>query len=181
MMRRVLFMLPIVIFTALVAFCAWRLILIARGDTPDLIPSVITDHPAPAFDLPSLLADQTGLKTSDLKGHVTLINFFASWCVPCRAEHPLLIGLKGKGAVLAGMAYKTKPDEAKAWLTEMGDPYDVIATDYDGRTAIDFGVYGVPETYLIDKKGIIRFKQTGPLTSEVIRDRLLPMIGELNQ
>lgn len=181
MMRRLLFLLPIFVFSALVGFLALRLVLIERGNTPDLVPSVMINQPAPAFNLPPLLADKPGLKSANLEGHVTIINFFASWCVPCRAEHPLLAALKGKGATLAGIAYKNKSADATAWLEEMGDPYDALAADADGRTAIDFGLYGVPETYLVDKKGIVRFKQIGPLTPEVIRDRLLPLLQELRK
>jgi DsbE subfamily thiol:disulfide oxidoreductase len=180
-MRRLLFLLPVAVFAALIGFFAYRLVLIGRGATPDLIPSALIGKPAPQFDLPPLLADKPGLKTADLAGKVTVINIFASWCVPCRAEHPLLAELKGKGAMLAGIAYKNKPEDAKAWLGEMGDPYDALAADAEGRTAIDFGVYGVPESYLVDKQGIIRFKQTGPLTPEAIRDKLLPLIRELKE
>jgi len=180
-MRRLLFLLPIILFALLISFLGWRLILIARGDTPDLVPSVMINKPAPEFDLPSLLADKPGLSSKNLQGKVTVINFFASWCVPCRAEHPLLAALKNKGVVLAGIAYKNKRVEAVEWLSKMGDPYNRIALDAEGRTAIDFGVYGVPETYVVDKQGIIRFKQTGPLTPEIVADELLPLLKELNQ
>jgi len=181
MMRRLLFLLPIVAFAALAGFLALRLILMDRGNTPDLIPSVLINKPAPIFDLPPLLADQPGFSSKNLKGQVTIINFFASWCIPCRAEHPLLMRLKGHGAELVGIAYKNKSDDAKKWLDEMGDPYDALAADEPGRTAIDFGLYGVPETYVIDKRSIIRFKQTGPLTPEVIAHDLLPLLKKLDQ
>jgi len=181
MTRRLLFLLPIVVFSALVGFCALRLILVAHGHTPDLIPSVLVNHPAPAFDLPPLLADTPGLRTDDLKGKVTILNFFASTCVPCRAEHPLLAGLKGDGVTLAGIPYKNRSTDAASWLENAGDPYDAIGVDADSRTAIDFGVYGVPETYVIDRRGTIRFKQTGPLTPELIRQRLEPLIKELKK
>jgi DsbE subfamily thiol:disulfide oxidoreductase len=181
MMHRLLFLLPIVAFAALAGFLAMRLVLMDRGNTPDLVPSALINKPAPIFDLPPLLADKPGFSSKNFKDQVTIINFFASWCVPCRAEHPLLMQLKDQGAELVGIAYKNKPEDAKAWLGEMGDPYDTLAADIEGRTAINFGLYGVPETYVIDKKGIIRFKQTGPLTPEVIHEQILPLLKELNK
>jgi DsbE subfamily thiol:disulfide oxidoreductase len=181
MTRRFLYIVPVAVFIALLGFLGWRLVLMNRGDTPDVIPSALIGKPAPEFHLPPLMYGKPGLKTADLEGHVTLVNFFATWCVPCRAEHPLLESLRGKGARLAGIAYKNEPQEVKAWLIEMGDPYDALAADRDGGTAINFGLYGVPETYVIDKRGIVRFKQTGPLTPEIIRGRILPLIRELNR
>jgi DsbE subfamily thiol:disulfide oxidoreductase len=178
---RPLFLLPIAVFALLIGLFAGRLILIEHGDAPDLVPSAMIDRPAPDFDLPPVLTNAPHFKSGDFKGKVTLVNFFASWCVPCRAEHPLLAAIEGKGALLVGMAYKDKPENLRPWLKDMGDPYDVLVSDSDGRTAIDFGVYGVPETYLIDKSGIIRFKQTGPLTPEIIQRKLLPLIRELNR
>jgi DsbE subfamily thiol:disulfide oxidoreductase len=180
-MKRILYLLPIVVFSALIGFLGWRLVLIGRGYAPELVPSALIGKPAPNFNLPPLLATEPGLKSADLKGHVTIINFFASWCVPCRAEHPLLHELRGEGAVLAGIAYKNKAEDAEAWLNEMGDPYDAVAADARGRTSIDFGLYGVPETYVIDQKGVIRFKQVGPLTPEIIQNRVIPLLKELNK
>jgi DsbE subfamily thiol:disulfide oxidoreductase len=178
---RILFLIPIVIFSALIGFFAFRLILIERGDTPDKIPSVMIGKPAPTFDLPALLPPKPGLKTDDLQGKVTLINFFMPGCAPCRAEHPLLMEMAGHDARLAGINFKSKPADAEAWLQKVGNPYDAIGSDEGNKTAIDFGVYGVPETYLIDKHGIIRFKQIGPLTPDIVRDKLLPMMKELNR
>jgi DsbE subfamily thiol:disulfide oxidoreductase len=174
-MPRLLYLLPIAVFALLVGLFAGRLILITHGEAPELVPSAMIGKPAPVFDL------HPGFKTSDLIGKVTLINFFASWCVPCRAEQPLLAALAGKGAILAGIDYKDRSEALDAWLKESGNPYDILAHDRNGRTAIDFGVYGVPETYLVDKKGIIRFKVTGPLTPEIIQKELLPLIHELNR
>jgi len=181
MMRNKLHLLPIIIFLVLTGFFAWRLILIEQGNMPKDIPSVLINKPAPEFEMPPLLKHKGGLKTADLKGEVTLVNFFASWCAGCRIEHPLLAGLSGKGAVLAGINYKDDPADGREWLKKRGDPYDVAAVDRLGRVGIDFGVYGIPESYLIDKQGVIRYKQTGPLTPEDIRGRILPLIRELNQ
>jgi DsbE subfamily thiol:disulfide oxidoreductase len=173
--------LPAFAFLALIGVFFWRLHQAENGETPNLIPSVLIDKPAPAFDLPPLDPGRPGLKTADLKGHVTLVNFFASWCVPCRAEHPLLGRAAKSGLILVGINYKDKPENAQSFLTELGNPYARVASDAAGRTAIDFGVYGVPESYLIDKNGVIRFKQTGPLTEEVLQKEILPLAARLQR
>ena len=173
--------LPLGFFIILVGFFVFRLSLIEKGNMPKDIPSVMLGKPAPEFNLPPLLANKAGLKTADLKGKVTLVNFFASWCVDCLVEHRYLADLSGKGAVLAGIDYKDTPANGQAWLKKNGNPYNVIAIDNDGHTGIDFGVYGVPETYLIDKQGIIRYKQTGAVTPQIITEKLLPLIKELNK
>ena len=173
--------LPVLIFLVLAGFFGYRLVMIGNGDSPSAIPSVMIDKPAPQFDLPPLYDGKAGLSSAGLQGKVTLVNFFASWCIPCRAEHPLLAGLTGKGFVLVGVNYKDKPEDAKAWLDRLGNPYDVLVADRQGQTGIDFGVYGVPESYLIDKQGRIRFKQTGPFTPETIEKDLLPRVAELNK
>lgn len=179
-MRRWPVLLPVAVFLVLVGFFAWRLVLMNRGDMPNMIPSVMIDKPAPAFDLPPLGLDKAGLKTADLQGQVTLVNFFASWCVPCRVEHPLLTQIAQK-VRLVGIVYKDKPEDARAWLARLGNPYDRLAQDREGRAGIDFGVYGVPESYLIDKQGRIRYKQVGPFTPEDIQGKLLPLLAELNK
>jgi cytochrome c-type biogenesis protein CcmF len=176
-----MFLVPIAVFLILVGFLIYRLALVGEGDTPNLIASVLIGKEAPAFDLPPLLNEKPGLSAADLRGKVTLVNFFASWCVPCRAEHSILSTLSKDGIVLAGINYKDRPEDARAWLANLGDPYTVIAADRAGRTGIDFGVYGVPESYLIDKDGVIRFKQTGPLTPEIIRKQLIPLVEKLTK
>jgi len=176
-----MYILPLLGFAVLAGFFIYRLRLADEGITPNLIPSVLIDKPAPAFDLPPLFTGQAGFKTADLRGKVTLINFFASWCVPCRAEHPMLPQITRAGIVLVGINYKDRPEDAKAWLAELGSPYDAVAADANGRTGIDFGVYGVPEAYLIDKQGVIRFKQTGPLTPEIITNQLIPLAEKLSK
>jgi len=173
--------LPVVIFVALAGAFGIRLLMIDKGHAPSDIPSVMVDKPAPQFDLPPLYEDKPGFKTADFQGKVTLVNFFASWCVPCRAEHQYLSSITGKGFVLMGVNYKDKPEDAKAWLARLGNPYDVLVADRNGDTGIDFGVYGVPESYLIDKQGRIRFKQTGPFTPETIEKELMPRVAELNK
>jgi DsbE subfamily thiol:disulfide oxidoreductase len=181
MLRRLLSFIPVVLFIALVTALAWRLVLIDEGNTPNQIPSVMINRAAPDFTLPSLFVAKQNVTSKILKGKVTLVNVFASWCVPCRAEHPLLSVIKKSGIQIIGIDYKDKPEEARALLDNMGNPYDTIGADTNGRTAIDFGTYGVPESYLIDRQGVIRFKQAGPLTPDIIRDNLLPMIRGLQQ
>jgi DsbE subfamily thiol:disulfide oxidoreductase len=172
--------LPLIIFIALAGFFVLRLNLIEHGNMPKDIPSVMIGKPVPEFNLPPLLKNK-GLTTAGLKGKVTIVNFFASWCIDCLAEHRYLAGLSGKGAALVGVDYKDADKEGQAWLKKNGNPYNTVVADHDGRTAIDFGVYGVPETYLIDKHGIIRYKQTGPVTPDIIAEKLLPLIKELNK
>lgn len=177
-MRRLLYLLPVVLFIVLAGYFALAL---KPGRDPTLLPSALIDKPAPNFDL-AALDGGTGLARDALKGQVVLVNFFASWCVPCRAEHPLLMRLAEVEHVpLYGIAYKDKPEAIKRFLTQLGDPYRRIGLDSSGRTGIDFGVYGVPETYLIDKSGHIRFRYVGPLTEEALEHELLPRLKELGK
>jgi len=169
---------PLAGFVVLVGFLLARLYLVEEGFAPNFIPSVMIDRAAPSFDLEPLVAGQPGLSSASLKGHLTLVNFFASWCGPCREEHPVLSQLP-KSVDLVGISYKDRPEDARAWLSELGNPYKTIGIDLHGQTGLNFGVYGVPETYLIDKNGVIRFKQTGPLTPAVIKRELLPVIAGL--
>ncbi len=173
--------LPLLVFLALAGIFYWRIVLIDRGDMPNDIPSVMINKPAPVFKLPALFKGEADFTSAALKGHVTLLNFFASWCVDCRIEHPFLTGLKGHGAVLVGVDYEDKNADGEAWLEKHGNPYDRVVTDARGRTAINFGLYGVPETYIIDKQGVIRYKQTGPMTPDVIRKTILPVIARLEK
>lgn len=180
-MRRLLFLLPLIAFIALAGWFAVRLGQIERGDTPDKLPSVMIDQPVPAFDLPALSAAKPGVASADLGGQVQLVNFFASWCAPCREEHPILMALAGQGVVIRGIDYKDQPSAALGLLAREGDPYAAIGTDEQGRTAIDFGVYGVPETYVIDRQGRIRYRQVGPITPRDLNERILPLIRELSK
>ena len=169
------YVIPLLIFVVLAVFLALGLNLNPRD-----IPSPLIDKPAPAFSLPVLSQPERNLSEQDLKGQVWLLNVWASWCVSCRSEHPVLNKMaKLHAAPLVGLNYKDEPEAAKQWLAQLGNPYSVSIIDTEGRTGIDYGVYGVPETFVIDKHGIIRHKHTGPVTSEVVEKELLPMINQL--
>jgi cytochrome c biogenesis protein CcmG/thiol:disulfide interchange protein DsbE len=173
-LRRLLFLVPLALFAVLAGYFTLGL-----SRDPSVLPSALIDKPAPEFSLPAL-GEGPGLAKADLAGRVTLVNFFASWCAPCRVEHPLLMRLKQEGRVaLYGIDYKDRPDEASRLLAQLGDPYGRIGVDRDGRTAIDFGVYGVPETYVIDMDGRIRYRQVGPITREDYERRILPLLRQL--
>ncbi len=176
--RRVLFILPVLLFALLAGYFALAL----RPDRdPRVLPSAMIDKPAPEFTLAGL-AGAPGLDSAALGGRVVLVNFFASWCIPCRAEHPLLMHLADETKTpLYGIAYKDKPEDAQHFLQQLGDPYARIGLDEAGRTGIDFGVYGVPETYVVDKAGRIRLRHVGPLTAEALAKEVLPLIQELNR
>ena len=169
--------LPIAVFAALALMLAWAL-----NRDPSRIPSALIGQPVPHFALPPVKSRTLGLSSADLMGEVSLVNVFASWCVECRAEHPLLLQLKADGVVpIHGLNYKDAPDEAARWLNAFGDPYTRTGADRDGRVAIDWGVYGVPETFVITKDGRIAYKQIGPLSSETFENTVLPLIRRLRQ
>lgn len=150
------------------------------GRDPTLVPSVLIDQPAPAFSLPPLHESAASLSNADFEGQVTLVNIFASWCVPCRAEHPLWMKLAEEGSVrMVGINYKDQPAAAKQWLDELGDPYTLIGADRTGRFGIDWGVYGVPETFLVDREGRIRYKHVGPVSPALWEKELLPALQAL--
>lgn len=147
---------------------------------PKEIPSPLIDKPAPDFSVATLFDESQTIGTQDLRGQVWLLNVWASWCVACRQEHPLLNDLATQNLLpLIGLNYKDKRKDAKQWLNELGDPYTVIAHDKKGSVGLDFGVYGVPESFLIDKKGQIRYKQIGPFTRKSIEEKLVPMVKQL--
>src|SRR6185295_20107971 len=177
---RALLIVPLVFFGALAAIFLARLV---QGGDPGTVPSVLIGHPAPAFALPPLDGmNVPGLARADLDGRVTLVNVFASWCVPCREEHPALTALaKDKRVRIVGIDYKDTPDNARRFLTELGNPYAAIGVDQRGRSTIDWGVYGVPETFLVGADGIIREKIVGPLTAEAVTERLLPAVEKALQ
>jgi cytochrome c biogenesis protein CcmG/thiol:disulfide interchange protein DsbE len=171
------FLLPLVIFIVLVAFL-W----VGLGRDPREVPSPLIDKPAPAFTLPRLHQTDKSFSPADMRGQVWLLNVWASWCVSCREEHPVLVELAKTHAVpIVGLNYKDQNPDALRWLAQFGDPYTLSVTDADGRVGIDYGVYGVPETYVIDKAGIIRMKHIGPVTPEVLQQKILPKVKELAQ
>jgi len=166
---------PLIIFAVLVIFLAIGLTL-----NPREVPSPLIGKPAPEFELPLLKRDGT-FSNKDLLGQVTLINVWASWCFACRQEHEVVKYLSRKGLRVVGLNYKDEADDAKNWLAKLGDPYQAIAADRDGRIAIDWGVYGAPETFLIDKAGIIRHKVIGPLTDEEKYKALMDVYQQLEK
>lgn len=172
-MKRAL--IPLAVFGVLVAFLALGL----RGN-PRELPSALIDRPAPAFRVATLASPEQAMGTADLRGQVWVLNVWASWCTACRLEHPLLVDFARGGAVpVYGLNYKDKRDDARKWLANFGDPYQQSFFDADGRVGMDFGVYGVPETYVIDRQGVVRFKHTGALTPEVLQQQILPLVRRL--
>jgi len=172
------FMLPLVGFIFLLALLAVGLRL-----NPHEVPSPLIGKPAPEFRLATLHDPGREFSPQDMLGQVWLFNVWASWCVSCREEHPHFVEYaKRPDAVpLVGLNYKDKPDDGLRWLARFGDPYVLSAVDLDGRVGINYGVYGVPETYLIDKQGVIRFKQIGPVNPDVLANKILPLIEELKR
>jgi cytochrome c biogenesis protein CcmG/thiol:disulfide interchange protein DsbE len=171
------FAVPLAIFVLLVGFL-WA----GLSRDPREVPSPLIGKPAPAFALATLHDPGKSLGTADMKGQVWLLNVWASWCVSCRVEHPLLMQLaQAKAVPVIGLAYKDNPEDGRAWLAENGNPYSVSIVDRDGRVGIDFGVYGVPETFVVDKQGIIRYKQIGPVTAEALETKILPIVRELQK
>ncbi len=171
------YLIPLVLFLVLVVFLA-----IGLGRDPREVPSPLINKAAPTFRLPQLKDPAKTFSAEDLRGKVWVLNVWASWCVSCRDEHPLLIDYAKSGVVpIYGLNWKDKREDALSWLDELGDPYVLSASDLDGRIAIDYGVYGAPETYLIDKSGVIRYKQIGPVTEDVWRDKFLPLVQQLNR
>ncbi len=147
---------------------------------PARIPSPLIGKAAPNFQLPTLFNPQQITLDSDLKNHITLLNVWASWCATCAEEHELLLKIaKNKSFVLYGLNYKDDPDTAKKWLLDKGNPYQLIALDREGQAAIDWGVYGTPETFVIDKHGMIRYKQIGPITADDWQNTFLPLLAKL--
>ncbi|HLW11680.1 MAG TPA: DsbE family thiol:disulfide interchange protein [Casimicrobiaceae bacterium] len=169
--------LPLAIFVVVLVF-----LFVGLFHDPREVPSPLIGKPAPSFSLTELHRPDHKLTTADMRGQVWMLNVWASWCVSCRVEHPLLVDLAKQNIVpVIGLAYKDKPADGLAWLASNGDPYKLSIVDQDGRVGIDFGVYGVPETFVIDKMGIIRYKQIGPLTAEALKQTILPLVRELQQ
>lgn len=171
------YLLPLLVFVLLAGFLA-----VGLKRDPREVPSPLIDKPAPAFSLPQLDAPGQQVSPKDLLGQVWLLNVWASWCVACRQEHPLLVEVSKAGQVkLFGLNYKDKREDALGWLQQFGNPYLKSMSDTEGLVGIDYGVYGVPETFVIDKQGVIRYKQIGPVTPEALRDTLLPLVAKLEK
>lgn len=169
------YLIPLGLFLVLVVFLA-----IGLTREPNKLPSALLNKPAPAFRLPQLEDRTKTFAAEDMRGKVWLMNVWASWCIACRDEHPYLSGY-AKTVPIIGLNYKDKPEDALSWLAELGDPYVLSAADLDGRVAIDYGVYGAPETYVIDKNGTIRLKHVGPVMPDVWSEKILPLVQELNR
>ena len=171
-----IFVLPAALFALLAAG-----FYVGLGIDSNVLPSPLIDQPAPEFALPPLAGSEHGFSSDDLKGHVSLVNTFASWCAPCRGEHRVLNALaRSKRVAIYGINYKDKEEAALAWLAELGNPYTRIGAD-DGRVGIDWGVYGVPETFLVDRLGRIRYKHVGPLTPADVEQTILPLVARLER
>lgn len=173
------FILPVVLFAAVAALLYKGLFL-----NPSEVPSALIGKPVPEFTLPPLPLPESesrpGLSSADLNGAPSLVNVFASWCIPCKAEHPLLNRLAGsKTVAIYGISYKDRSEDAIAWLRELGNPYARIGADTDGRVSIDWGVYGVPESFIVDAQGIIRYRHVGPITARDLEETILPLIKSL--
>jgi cytochrome c biogenesis protein CcmG, thiol:disulfide interchange protein DsbE len=174
-MKSLRFLIPLALFVALAWFLYAGLSL-----NPREVPSPLIGKPAPAFALPRLDDPTQTVKREDLLGKVWVMNVWASWCAPCREEHPLVIALaKQRKVPVIGLNYKDRPGDARNWLERLGNPYAATLIDFDGKVGIDFGVYGVPETFVIDAHGLVRFKHVGALTPQVISQKLEPLLKEL--
>lgn len=171
------YLLPLAAFVVLVAFLA-----IGLNRNPRDIPSPLAGKPAPDFTLPLLSDPAKSFSPAEMKGKVWLLNVWASWCVSCRQEHPVLVSFAKQGNVpIVGLNYKDQVADGKKWLVDFGDPYLLSAVDADGRVGINYGVYGVPETYVIDKQGLIQLKHTGPITADSLKMQILPLVAELSK
>jgi len=168
---------PLLVFLVMAVFLGIGLTMNPRD-----VPSPLIGKPVPEFSLPPVKGRTMGLASADLRGEVSLVNVFASWCVACREEHPILMRLGRMGIVpIHGLNYKDKPDDAQAWLDQLGDPYTRTGADISGRVAIDWGVYGVPETFIIGRDGVIAYKHIGAITPEVLSKTIMPIIDKLKK
>ncbi|RWB96364.1 MAG: DsbE family thiol:disulfide interchange protein [Mesorhizobium sp.] len=175
LLRRLAIFLPAIFFTGLAVLMGWGLM-----RSPSEIPSALIDKPVPEFSLAPVQGRTLGFSSSDLRGEVSLVNVFASWCLACREEHPVLLQLAASGTVpLYGLNYKDQPDDAARWLDAEGDPYTRTGADLTGRVAIDWGVYGVPETFVVSAQGRIAYKHVGAVTDEALQKTILPLVERL--
>ncbi len=176
------YLLPLVFIAVLGVVFGKRLADVEKGADPKAIPTVLLNTPAPMLDLPALPNFGDDVTSADLKGRVTLVNFFGSWCVACVAEHPVLMEIARSGEIpIIGVDWRDTPEQGAAWIRRYGNPYTKIGQDPKSRTAIDFGVVAAPESFLIDASGVIRYKQAGIITREDWRDKIRPLIAQLKQ
>ncbi len=176
-MNRLVFVLPVIAFMALIGFFA-----IGLTKDPKELPSQLIDRPLPAFALPGIAdvpGGGPGFASAAIKGEPALLNVFASWCAACPQEHPVLTRIAKEGVPVYGLAWKDKPADSRAWLARFGNPYAKVAADETGRTAIDLGVTGVPETFIVDARGRVRYKQIGPISNEKWDDDIKPLMAKL--
>lgn len=174
-MKRLLFILPVIAFVGLAVFLGYGL-----TQDPKELPSQLIDRPLPEFALPGIATDGgPGIASASFRGEPRLLNVWASWCAACPQEHPVLTRIAQEGFPVYGIAWKDKPEDSRAWLARYGNPYAGIGADQQGRTAIDLGVTGVPETFIVDKKGRVRFKQIGPISPEVWEGQIKPLMQQL--
>ena len=174
-MKTLKYLLPLAVFVLLAAFLA-----VGLTRDPREVPSPFIGKPAPAFKLEQLHDEKLAFAPEDMKGKVWMLNVWASWCVSCRVEHPLLVEMSRRHVVpIVGLNYKDKRDDGVQWLAKFGNPYALSAFDVEGKVGIDYGVYGVPETFVIDKQGVIRYKQIGPITQEALDKKILPLLKSL--
>ena len=174
-MKRLLFILPVAAFVALLGFFG-----VGLTKDPSKLPSQLIDRPLPEFTLPGVAGvPSAGFATAAFKGQPALLNIFASWCAACPPEHPVLAQIRSEGVPVYGIAWKDKPADTAEWLARLGNPYTAVASDFDGRTAIDLGVTGAPETFIVDKAGRVRYKVVGAITPEMWEAELKPMIARL--
>ncbi|MGH8705472.1 MAG: DsbE family thiol:disulfide interchange protein [Burkholderiales bacterium] len=176
-LRRPALLTPLVVFAGIAVLLAIGLTL-----DPREIPSPLIGKPVPRFELPPVRGRTLGLASADLKGEVSIVNVFASWCVACKEEHPVFMQMQREGLLpIHGLNYKDRPEDAQKWLDGMGDPYARTGADIDGRVSIDWGVYGVPETFVIDREGRIAYKHIGAVTPKVLDETLRPLIAQLRR
>jgi cytochrome c biogenesis protein CcmG/thiol:disulfide interchange protein DsbE len=173
-MRRLVVLLPLLFFAAIAGIFALGL-----HRDPSLIPSVLIDKPLPSFNLPAVRADDLGLASRDFRGQPMLLNMFASWCVSCRVEHPLLLDLHSRGVPVVGIDWEDQAVAGAKYLKDNGDPYARVGLDGDGRTGIDLGITGVPETFVVDKHGRVRYKQIGPIETADWENTIKPLMDRL--
>ncbi|MCW5748833.1 MAG: DsbE family thiol:disulfide interchange protein [Alphaproteobacteria bacterium] len=178
MSNRWLYVLPLLMLVVMAGFFGYAL---TQNRNPADIGEPLLGRPAPAIDLAPLQEDGARLTSAEWQGKVTVLNFFASWCAPCLAEHPLFLRLKEQGTRLQGVNYRNKADEAKAWLARLGNPYERIGVDPEGKAGVEFGISGVPETFVIDKTGIVRLHLRRPLTADDVNKTILPLVRELSK